>query len=445
MTTSENISRAYSIQDTRRFIDEAVASYEQMLRQDNGPGRSTREGYPIKRDLLCQTRPELAFKGWLEGTFGQGAACDFLVDMPVLPYGIFERQEIQSSPASVMPNYGGSNYSLEQWPEYELHQSDDVFLDCCCGKHGTKLLPLKSGNSVKSPTCSWSDSGYCCDKSDSGNSRFSSLSFSGCSDTEDNCNKELKEWTQDSEGCWTGGTCVKKFNDSHTETCNEDFPGLQLLEMERYNPEEVKVLLEIMNNPENFHETTKELSDMARDVSSKRKHSKTLSGIGRFFRSIVRNVRKYSTDKSKLKLAAKEFEWGDENTNINQRRWSSRSCRSPFQKRSSPAKAKKSFVFPVEREALAPFNGQAVIRRYSAEKGVSSQTQRDENFRMVRRSESCDIIRQLNFVDDNGKFIDQKVEAKSYNFSNLRTRHLAVCSQQKFAASALMMKMLAAK
>ena len=402
MMLAGNISKAYLIEDSSRFMDEAVSSYKDMLRKEvRGCCSRCQDGLGDKNPLSSEMQ-ERAFKIWLEYTLRGDSIVPPPSHSKILKEtddGMCLKRGIVSPSVSVMTNYGGSSFSLcsslGQCPEGQFHTENGIFLEDCYSKNEQFLFPPGCGNDAKSRTGSWSDSGYCCDKSDSDNSRFSSLSFSACFDTEDYPNQDLGEGWRNLKD----EHCMENSKTESGEQLNEHFSGLQNLDMEHYNEEELKVLHELMNNPENFHETTKELSDMARDVSSKRKTSKTLSCIGRFFRNLVKSVRKCSTDNSRLKPST-TFELEDENRKANQRRWSIRSCPSPFQKRSSSVKTNGMFLLPVNKERNESIQRANSYSSLFGRKGsLFSHTERSHNSHVVKRSESCDVIRQVNFTD----------------------------------------------
>eukprot|EP00112_Aurelia_sp_Birch-Aquarium-sp1_P022557 Seg6395.2 transcript_id=Seg6395.2/GoldUCD/mRNA.D3Y31 product="hypothetical protein" protein_id=Seg6395.2/GoldUCD/D3Y31 len=174
--------------------------------------------------------------------------------------------------------------------------------------------PVSSNNGLKSRPGSWSDSGYCCDKSDTDHSRFSSLSFSDCNTqrfkSENAFNFDLPQERINQESASQIDGLSDKFRDldfveraadfsdsNSAPSANgyefEDLPALAMFQSEEFNSEELNILRELVNNPDNMHETTKELSDISRDISSKDRMRKQFKvAVGKFFRKIVGNGKK---------------------------------------------------------------------------------------------------------------------------------------------------------
>ena len=185
----------------------------------------------------------------------------------------------------------------------------DKFDGPCC----SIFSPVSSINELKSRAGSWSDSGYCCDKSDTDHSRFSSLSFSDCNTQRFKCEKAFsfdfpeekigQEITSQIDGLSDDFHALDFIEraDSHSAPYANGYefevsPTLGMFQSEEFNSEELNILREIVNNPENMHETTKELSDISRDISSKDRMGKQVKlAIGKFFRKIVGNGKKHLT------------------------------------------------------------------------------------------------------------------------------------------------------
>lgn len=302
-------------------------------------------------------------------------------------------------------------YPLSQSEEFLNNVVTQNYKECdCC------MIPLKDPSSLASRSGSWSDSGYCCEKSDAETSRFSSLSFSERLNTED-CISEDPCTSESSKS-----KCEEKSRKSAEyalEDCREflanlqipgeadpsDFrPNASVFDNEYYSPEEQKILEEIIANPKNFHETTKELSDIARDVSSKgwrRKHAKAMSFVSQMFRRIVGNVRKHPADKSKQQPTANEFEGENDNRSKSQRRFSIRSCSSPFRKRSSSTKTSNRSLFS---GGIGNKNTIQRVNSYSSlfgRKGsLFSHTERNQNSPILKRSLSYDTLQNRKLLEN---------------------------------------------
>ena len=432
MKASQGISKALEIEDSLMFYDETLACYKHMLKRDRGKRRfeneSSREQRSFSQASLECSKKDLSFEKWLKAALQEEEA----VSAVATELGSFEMEANTSPSVSVMTNYDkcifSSCSSIGKHSDCGLFQDNDTFQPNF-GKCDYYLIPLKDDNSLKSRTGSWSDSGYCCDKSDSENSRFSSLSFSECLNAEDcyNPNSCAGEFSVENELYLT----ETESSEDVPEEYNDLFVGMQILgnshgikepmervfETEHYSAEELKILRELMSNPENFHETTKELSDIARDVSSKgwrRKRSKT---IGQFFRRIVGNLKKLSSEKNKLKPAAKEFECGNDYTEKHQRKFSLRTCSSPFRKRSSSVKTPKKTVFSIgkgNKNTMQRANSYSSL--FGRRGSLFSQTERNQNCYMVKRSKSYDTIRNEIFVDNRNDFENLQIEALTANF-----------------------------
>ena len=398
MMLNGSLSRAYSIEDTLRFMTEAMDSYKQMLRRDIHSCRSRLDNHSEERHLQ-RLRLEHAFQDWLEDIFQEESSSrkTSLLKVSEIASEVNIKQAIPSSSASVMTNYGGSRFSysssVEHYHECELHQDNDIFYKNCSGEFRNHLSPLDYENSDKCRVGSWSDSGYCCDKSDSDYSRFSSLSFRGCFGEYDYSNQELEKLTYDNEDQYLESKlCINSDNLYH---CDKN-TGLEMPDIACYNEEEVKIFFELMNNPENFHETTKELSDMARDVKSKRQQPKMFSNIGRFFRNIVRNIRKCSENRSKLKAETKEIQQRDGRGN--RRSSSLRSYPSPFQRRSSSVELVKKFRLPMKKSCRDTMKRASSYSSLFGRSGsLFAHMEQMRNFHIVKRSESCDAIQHKAF------------------------------------------------
>ena len=198
-----------------------------------------------------------------------------------------------------------SEKSFDEDNIFEDFRTDKIDRPCC-----SIFSPVYS-NELKSRAGSWSDSGYCCDKSDTDHSRFSSLSFSDCNTQRFNSEKAFSlDFPQEKIGQEITSQIDGLSNDIHALDFVEragsnsaayangyEFevsPNLDMFRSEEFNSEELNILREIVNNPENMHETTKELSDISRDISSKDRMGKQVKlAIGKFFRKIVGNGKKH--------------------------------------------------------------------------------------------------------------------------------------------------------
>jgi len=400
MMLNGSLSRAYSIEDTSRFMIEALDSYRQMLRRDIHSRHSKLENHSEERHLQ-RLRLEHAFQDWLEDVFQEESSSHKTSELKVsaIASEAKSRQAIPSSSASVMTNYGGSRFSfcssVEHYSECDLQQNNDIFYENCCGEFCNNYIPLDYENSDKSRIGSWSDSGYCCDKSDSDNSRFSSLSFRGCFGEYGDSNKELEKLTDDNEGQYLENKLFVNYFSLYQGDKNT---GLEMPDIACYNEEEVKIFFELMNNPENFHETTKELSDMARDVKSRRQQPKAFSNIGRFFRNIVKTIRKCSEKRSKPKAEKRETKQRDGSGNRQHRSSSLRSYLSPFQRRSSSMELVSKFRLPMKKSFRDTMKRASSYSSLFGRSGsLFAHMERKQNFHIVKRSESCDAIRHKAF------------------------------------------------
>ncbi len=162
-------------------------------------------------------------------------------------------------------------------------------LEVCDFQTCGQFIQIPAEDKLKDRLGSWSDSGYSYSKSDSDYSCFSSLSFGesvpqSYRDTGVYC----EEISQDHDDFWQTEIKreIEKLSENLSEAClhhrnssdcievySEENKENTMFEEENFSSEEIKILHEIVNNPENKYETTQALSDICRDVPSKRNRS----------------------------------------------------------------------------------------------------------------------------------------------------------------------------
>ena len=500
MRTNQGLSKAYECEDTLQFLDETLASYKQMLNKENAISRSNR-AFPRdscadnseKQDgnSSDSSRKEIAFKNWLQTVLtgscsrevmdsGHSITCEtshyHTCGCDLQSYG-FRREldrtdvcrrkngtfpasfftecnlekpdekrfcEPLKSPChsfSLKNNYESSTISSSYSFNEEEHENsaDDVFGSIYDSKFcGFQYEIGKSeSGACKTRNGSWSDSGYCCDKSDSDNSRFSSLSFGDSQKlkNDDNIDSFSSEYLKQ-----TNDQMIEKKIAELSETIqrlsfNGDLKDAgelneQVFDTEFYTAEELDILQELLKNPENSHETTKELSDIGRDISSngwKRRHAKAKQTIGQFFRKFVGGIRKFSSEKQNSKTGRTAARYSmdscrEVSLKLGKRsktRNRSRSL-SPFLKncRSSSVKTPKKKFSLSKRDNKKIHRASSYSSLFGRRGSLFSHYEQNDNLQRARRSVSFNTLHTqgLDFFYEEPKikFVDQQSESMTF-------------------------------